>query len=82
MKECKSGRVITKKRKGTEYFFLRLNLVDSESDNTQKKYTTKDIATNLMVSKRNQSKANAMLEDAITEYSANAERMYYHNYLK
>lgn len=82
MKECKSGRVIIKKRKGAEYFFLRLNLVDSESDTKQKKYTTKDIATNLIVSKRNQSKANAMLEDAITEYSADAERMYYHNYLK
>ncbi len=82
MKECKSGRVITKKRKGTEYFFLRLNLVDSESDDSQKKYSTKDIRTNLIVSKRNQSKANAMLEDAITEYSADAERMYFHNYLK
>lgn len=80
MKTCQSGRVITKKRKGTNYFFLRLNLVDSESE--QKKYFTKDIATNLVVSKRNQSKANAMLEDAITEYSADAERMYYHNYLK
>ncbi len=54
MKECKSCRVITKKRKGTEYFFPRLNLVDSESDTKQKKYTTKDIATNLIVSKRNQ----------------------------
>ncbi len=82
MKTCQSGRVITKKRKGTNYFFLRLNLVDSESDDKQKRYYTKDIATNLVVSKRNQSKANAMLEDAITEYSADAERMYYHNYLK
>lgn len=82
MKECKSGRVITKKRKGQNYFFLRLNLVDTESDDKQKRYLTKDIATNLIVSKRNQSKANAMLEDAITEYSSDAERMYYHNYLK
>lgn len=82
MKECKSGRVITKKRKGQNYFFLRLNLVDTESDDKQKRYFTKDIPTNLVVSKRNQSKANAMLEDAITEYSADAERMYYHNYLK
>lgn len=82
MKTCQSGRVITKKRKGTNYFFLRLNLVDSESDDKQKRYYTKDIATNLVVSKRNQSKANAMLEDAITEYSADAERMYFHNYLK
>lgn len=82
MKTCQSGRVITKQRKGTNYFFLRLNLVDSESDDKQKKYYTKDIATNLIVSKRNQSKANAMLEDAITEYSADAERMYFHNYLK
>lgn len=81
MKECKSGRVITKQRKGQNYFFLRLNLVDSESDATKGRYTTKDIATNLVVSKRNQAKANAMLEDAITEYSADAERMYYHNYL-
>ncbi len=82
MKTCQSGRVITKKRKGTSYFFLRLNLVDSESNDKQKRYFTKDIATNLVVSKRNQSKANAMLEDAITEYSSNAERMYFHNYLK
>lgn len=82
MKTCQSGRVITKKRKGTSYFFLRLNLVDSESSDKQRRYFTKDIATNLVVSKRNQSKANAMLEDAITEYSSNAERMYFHNYLK
>lgn len=82
MKTCQSGRVITKKRKGASYFFLRLNLVDSESSGKQKRYFTKDIATNLAVSKRNQSKANAMLEDAITEYSSDAERMYFHNYLK
>ena len=82
MKTCQSGRVITKKRKGINYFFLRLNLVDSESEDKQKRYYTKDIATNLVVSKRNQSKANAILEDAITEYSADAERMYFHNYLK
>ncbi len=82
MKTCQSGRVITKKRKGTNYFFLRLNLVDLEVEDKHKRYYTKDIATNLAVSKRNQVKANAMLEDAITEYSADAERMYYHNYLK
>lgn len=83
MKECKSGRVIIKKHRGVECFFLRLNFVDSESDAKQKRrYSTRDICTNLVVSKRNKSKANAMLEDAITEYCADAEYMYYHNYLK
>ena len=80
MKKCNSGRVIVKERRGKKWFFLRLNLIDSDADGKEK-YTTKDIATNLPVNKRNKAKANAMLEDAITEYSSDAERMFFHKYL-
>lgn len=80
MKTCQSGRVIAKTKKGRKYFYLRLNLVDKEGG--EKKYSTKDIATGLAVSKRNQAKANAMLEDAITDYSGDTERMYFHKYLE
>ena len=80
MKECKSARLIEKERKGKLYYFIRLNLVDNELDG-KSRYATKDLPTNITVSKRNKAKASAMLEDAITEYSSDTERMYFHHYL-
>lgn len=82
MKTCQSGRVITKKRKDKNYFYLRLNLVDIDDASSKRKYTTKDISTGLLANKRNKAKASALLEDAITEYSTCEDRMYFHNYLK
>lgn len=78
MIECRTGRIIKKKRKDNEYFFIRLNLIDT--DNTDKPYSTKDIATGLVATKRNYSKANALLDNAITEYSADADRMLFDRY--
>lgn len=81
MTTCKSGRVIKKEKQGREFYFLRLNLVEIGPDGS-KKYTSKDIPANLEATKRNYSKANAMLDEAITEYSHEAERMFFHKYLQ
>lgn len=78
MKECRSGRIIEKVRKGESYYYIRLNLVDT--DNSEKPYSTKDIKTDLLATKRNFSKANVLLEEALKEYSAEADKMFFHNY--
>ena len=82
MKICKTGRVITKTRRGEDVYFLRLNLIDDAPDGQSRKYFTKDIPTELRATKRNFSKANVLLEDAIAGYNADAEKMYVHHYLE
>ncbi len=81
MKICRSGRVIKKRRKDKVFLFLRLNFVDPEADG-KKKYTSKDILTGLEDSRKNVIKANAMLDNAITEYSSDSQRIYFHNYIQ
>ncbi len=80
MNKCQSGRVIKKTIKGKEYFFIRLNLVDDEKEG-KSRYSTKDIRTNIPVSIRNKSKANALLEEYISEYSGDVDRMPVEKYI-
>lgn len=67
MKKCKSGRIIEKNRKGKIIYVLRLNLVEDDFKKG-KKYTTKDIHTDLSVGKRNYQKAAVLLEEAMDSY--------------
>ena len=80
MKECRSGRVIKQQIKDKQMYYMRLNFIETRSDGS-KHYSTKDVPTGLEATKRNWSKANAMLDDAITSHSNDYNRMYYHAYL-
>lgn len=79
MKKCKSGRIIEKNRKGKIIYVLRLNLVEDDFKKG-KKYTTKDIHTDLSVGKRNYQKAAVLLEEAMDSYKDESNELYFHNY--
>ena len=79
MKKCKSGRIIEKNRKGKIIYVLRLNLVEDDFKKG-KKYTTKDIQTDLSVGKRNYQKAAVLLEEAMNSYKDESNELYFHNY--
>ena len=81
MKECKSGRIIEKNKKGKVIYVLRLNLVEEDIDR-KKKYTTKDIHTDLSVGRRNYQKAAVLLEEAMSSYKDENNELYFHNYCK
>ena len=68
MKQCKSGRIIIRKKSKKEFYFLRLNIVDINCSDAKQRYSVKDIETGLEVSKRNFQKANSLLEDAISSF--------------
>ena len=84
MKECKSGRITIRKKGGKEYYYLRLNIVDNSCEDSKKKYSVKDMSTDLEVTKRNFQKANALLEEAISSFTDDAaegqEAFYLHSF--
>lgn len=65
--------------KGKEYYFLRLNLVEANHEGI-KKYSVKDIHTELNVGKRNFQKATVLLEEMIEKYNSESEGYYVHEY--
>lgn len=79
MKQCRSGRLIKRKRRDKEYYYIRLNLVDSDEQG-EKKYSILQTATDLVATDRNYSKANALLEKAISEYNCVAQETLFHVY--
>ena len=80
MKECKSGRIIVKKRQGKEVYFIRLNYIEAVEDG--KKYSTKDIPTGIKVGRKaDLHRAELMLKDVLAENSIDPTRIYYHKYL-
>ena len=81
MEICKSGRVMQKTLKGKEYYFLRLNLIETDNTGTNK-YHVKDIHTELSVGKRNFQKAVALLEEMIEKYNSNSESYYFQDYCR
>lgn len=81
METCKSGRVMQKTLKGKEYYFLRLNIIETDNKGTNK-YHVKDIPTELSVGKRNLQKATALLDEMIEKYSSVSESFYVQDYCR
>lgn len=76
---CNSGRTIVKPKKDIATYVLRLNLIDRDAmGNT--KYRTKDISTGLEANKRNKIKANALLEEMISNYNHIGETSLFSDY--
>lgn len=72
---CKSGKVVTRTKSKKEWYYLRLYLIDDTAKEHKDKYKTKYVATDLLATKRNFSKANALLDTEIEKYSAIGEKM-------
>ena len=81
MKQCKSGRLIKRKRRNKEYYYLRLNLIDLEECG-KKRYSILQTATDLEATNRNYLKASALLDAAISEYNCIAQEVLFHVYCK
>lgn len=81
METCKSGRVMQKTLKGKKYYFLRLNIIETDNKGTNT-YHVKDIPTELSVGKRNLQKATALLDEMIEKYSSVSESFYVQDYCR
>ena len=74
MLRCESGNLTTHKKKGNQYYLIKLNLIDSTATTRKDKYKTKRIDTGLIVGGKtgrikNENIANEMLTRAIREYT-------------
>lgn len=66
MLHCKSAKLISKKRDKKDYYYIRLNVIDSDNG----KYRTKDIFTDLTVSVRHKREAEKMIQPAIDDFNS------------
>ena len=64
MKSCRSRRVIKKTKNDGEFYYLRLNLIDKDSETGEARYSTSDIPTGLPAGKRARRGAGAPIESA------------------
>ena len=69
MLSCKTAKVISKKRDGKEYFYIRLNVINPDST-AKSKYSTKDIFTGLTVSVRHKREAEKMVQTEIDKFNS------------
>lgn len=77
---CNSGRIITKRKAdGKDYYVIRLNLIDDEKTGKDK-YSTKEYATNLRATKKNDRIAESRMEELICQYAQNNSKTYLSTY--
>lgn len=79
MRRCDTGRIITKTNGKGSFYFIRLNFINVD-ESGKKKYTTKDMATGLLANRKNKAQAEAMVADAISQYSSDLHHIYLTDY--
>lgn len=80
MKKCNSGRLIKRRRNNKEYYYLRLNIIDTESNDG--KYSILQTSTDLEATEKNYPKAAVLLEKAIEDYNYTVHDTLFHLYCR
>ena len=80
MRKCDSGKIIIKKRKGVDSYIIKLNIIELDEINGDKRYLTKEISTDLTIGKRNFQVATVMLSDAIQGFDSTNNITLFHLY--